>query len=129
MTNSIEISTLLCLFIIHWVGDYLLQTRAQGNGKSSSNKLLLEHTITYSAFLGLGVITIGLLFNIVIPIESIVQYIVLNFVLHTATDWLTSRATKSLWSRGKEWATFAIMGLDQLVHMVCLTVTYCLLIT
>ena len=127
LLNSIEISTLLCLFLVHWIGDYLLQTRAQGNGKSSSNKFLLEHTITYSAFLGFGVFTMGLLFNTGIPIESIVQYAVINFVLHTATDWVTSRVTKSLWTRRQEWATFAVMGFDQMTHMVCLTVTYGLL--
>lgn len=128
MSNSIEIPLLICLFVIHWIGDYLLQTRVQGNGKSSSNKLLLEHTIAYSVFLGLGVSLMALVFNMSMSIESIIQYTVLNFVLHTATDWLTSRATKNLWSRRKEWETFAIMGFDQLVHMTCLVVTYCMLI-
>lgn len=127
VSPSIEISVLLFLFLIHWIGDYLLQTRAQGNGKSSNNKLLLEHTITYSAFIGLGVFTMALVFNMPVTIESIVQYAVINFVLHTATDWVTSRMTKSLWTRRQEWATFAVMGFDQLIHMTCLVVTYGLL--
>lgn len=124
MPNLIEIPILICLFLIHWIGDYVLQTREQGDGKSSSNSLLLEHTVTYSVFLGLGVFLMVVVFNMSISIESIMMYATTNFLLHTITDWFTSRATKTLWAVGEEWATFAVMGFDQFIHMTCLVASY-----
>jgi hypothetical protein len=60
-------------------------------------------------------------------IQSILIYGSVNFVLHFITDFLASREVKRLWSNKQEYATFAVMGLDQFIHAFTLLATSSLL--
>lgn len=115
---------IISLLVIHYIADYLFQTREQGNGKATSLYLLCEHVFTYMNIVGLG-LCVMLLTGIAPSIGSHIWiFMWLTFVLHFATDFITSKATKILWTQKKEYATFAVMGLDQLLHTGGLIVTW-----
>lgn len=103
-----DVTTLLLIFGLHFVGDYLLQTRYMGENKSSSNKALLLHGIVYS----LPFLLIGF------------WYAILNGILHIIVDYFSSRSFKHYWSENNKFNAIAVMGLDQYIHTVCLIITY-----
>lgn len=117
----------LSLLVLHFVGDFLLQSDWMALNKSKQWRPLLLHTVVYSScfiWFGLG-------------------FSVTTFFLHTATDYVTSRITSRLWfidlnlseafghtlvsakvNAGKRHWFFTMIGLDQLIHFVTLAVTY-----
>lgn len=111
MIDLYEISLLL---IAHFIGDFLLQTDEQAKGKSSSNITLFQHILTYI----LPLTMIGFF----IPISF--AFLLVNFVAHFCTDYVTSRMTKKLWSEGKVHWFFVVIGADQLIHALTLIWTY-----
>lgn len=79
------------IVIIHWIADFILQTRWQGNNKSKNNKALLAHTVTYS-----------LCYLVLMPwygFWNTVTFIAITFVCHTITDYFTSRGTGYCWGK------------------------------
>ena len=119
-----SIPIILSLLTIHYIADYLFQTRAQGNGKATSLYLLGEHVMTYTAVFGVGLCLMyvtGISPGIV---GSIWMMMLFTGLFHFAVDFVTSKSTKKLWAQGKEYATFAVMGLDQLLHTGGLVVTW-----
>lgn len=131
----------LSLLILHFLGDFILQSNWMALGKSKSWYPLLIHTLVYSACF----LPFGLLFWAI------------TFVTHTATDFFTSRWTSKLWfiplepitdyvkdvehdCPGPKWSThfasidarkrhwfFVAIGADQLIHFTTLALTYRLL--
>lgn len=110
---------ILALLTIHFVADFLLQTDWMALNKSKSNKALLTHTGVYA----LCFVPFGL------------QLALITLVLHTLTDYVTSRMTSRLWffdgdasygidangwvkqrPNGKRHWFFVMIGLDQLLH-------------
>lgn len=111
MSDLYAISLLL---IAHFIGDFLLQTDEQAKGKSSSNLCLTQHLLTY-------IIPFTLL-GFIIPISF--AFLIVTFVTHFVTDYISSRITKKLWNEGEVHWFFAVVGADQLVHMLTLIWTY-----
>lgn len=120
----------LSLLAAHFIGDFALQSNNMALRKSTSNEWLTKHVLTYSTcFLpwGLG-------------------FASLTFVLHWIVDYFTSRCTSKLWFIKLDepdlggygidhyrWATvykyrrhwfFIMIGVDQLIHFICLALTY-----
>ena len=118
----------LSLILAHYVGDWIFQTNWQALNKSKNNQALSLHVLSYSAcFLpwGLG-------------------FASATFILHWVTDYVTSRATSNLFffrptecytvkgTPYKHWLYigalrgkfFKMIGADQLIHYVCLALTY-----
>ena len=108
LSNTYTITTILAIFWLHFVSDFLMQTDKMAQGKSSSNKLLTIHVAVYSMFF---LIFCG-------PV-----YAMINFVLHWVTDYNTSRVTKKLWEKKEVHWFFAVIGLDQAIHYTCLFLT------
>jgi len=84
MTSEMYVLIIGILFM-HWVADFVLQTDWQAKNKSSNNVALLEHVSSYTLVLFL---TSLFLFS---KIEIALCWIMLNSVLHFATDYVTSR--------------------------------------
>lgn len=86
---------LLVILFLHFVADFLLQTRKMGLNKGKSNMWLGIHVGVYLiAFLIVGM-TLG---HYITDMNDggailILEYVLLNAAIHFGTDWLTSRAS------------------------------------
>lgn len=95
------------VLFVHFVSDFILQTDAMANGKSSSNKWLSLHIAAYSApFLLLGW-----------------RYTAVNGLTHFAIDYCTSRWSSRMWKRGWVHEFFIVIGFDQFLHTAILILT------
>jgi hypothetical protein len=108
------VTYLVLILVAHWVGDYVLQTNAMAKRKSSSLKWLLIHVMVY-------LVPVAATALYLFSVESAVDFILLNGLLHLVTDLLTSRL--ALRFESKQRMYFTIVGFDQLVHSVTLVVT------
>jgi hypothetical protein len=120
----------LSLLVVHFIGDWLLQTNWQALNKSKNNEALTMHVLVYSlCFLpwGLG-------------------FASFTFLAHWVTDYFTSRCGAKLWfidlytkegvetlgpgemfatvNMAKRKAFWIMIGTDQLIHFVTLALTY-----
>lgn len=103
------------ILIAHWVGDYLFQSTRMAVEKSSSFKWLTTHVATYT-----GVI---LAFSIFLfPWKTAILYVGINGLLHFITDFFTSKLAAKHQDNARIF--YPILGFDQLVHGLCLYLTY-----
>lgn len=107
-----EIYIILTLVWLHFFADFILQTDYFSLGKSKNNWILTGHVLMY-----------------ILPFIFAFSYkfVIINFVLHWITDYISSRATTVLWQAGERHWFFVVIGLDQAVHLTCLILTYALL--
>jgi hypothetical protein len=117
--------TITLLLALHTFADFILQTREQARNKSSNNKALAAHVLTYiSAFVIWAFFTFD-------P-ETALVWLVLNAVAHFVTDYITSRVTKTL---AEQWQNpmfskedrhiaehlfWGVVGVDQFIHLFTL---------
>lgn len=116
----ISIQTLIAILFCHWIFDFALQTREMGNNKSKSNYYLGQHV---------GVYLVGLLFLSFVLFPSDPWgcgfiWSIVNAVAHFLTDYVTSRATSSLYKEKRYHEFFLVIGIDQMIHYVTLFGTY-----
>lgn len=116
-----NIYEVLGILFIHWVADFVLQTDKQAKGKSKNMLPLLQHT---------GIYTLVWLIPVIIYMPGWPGYnfLCITFILHTITDYFTSRLNSKLWSQGKTHNFFVSVGFDQWLHYVQLFLTYLYLI-
>lgn len=112
-----QIWQLVALLTIHWVADFLCQSRWMAENKSKRLDALAAHVATYSLVLGLAALV---LFGFGV---NLIWFILANAVLHFVTDFFTSRATTALWQQQNVFGFFAVIGLDQLLHQIALAAT------
>jgi hypothetical protein len=122
------LAEIFVLIIGHFIADFVLQDVDWANNKSTSNKALLKHTVMYSLFWCFPL----LLFWRDYP-DKILWFLPITFILHTVTDYITSRIVKKKFEK-KEYGThipnrggFTVIGLDQVLHYLQLFITYKLL--
>ena len=102
------INTIILLLTMHWVSDFILQSDQMAKNKSSSLKWLAIHVAVYI----IPFFLFGWVFALV------------NGVLHFAIDFFTSKLNKYLWDRQRVHWFFVGVGFDQLLHAICLLVTF-----
>jgi len=119
--------------ILHWIGDFIFQSRYEANNKHKELDALLSHTVNYS-----------LIYLALIPILGIIDvvlFIMITLLFHTVQDFFTSKLNSFLYSSRtlylklnyKEDANrfehmfWISIGLDQLLHFIQLYLTYQLL--
>lgn len=105
----ININALCVVLILHFIGDFIMQSDRMGTCKSNNSVVLGEHVMIYS-------VPLMLVFG--------VQYGVINGLMHFLTDFSTSRWTSYLWKKKKRHWFFVVIGLDQLLHLLVLILTY-----
>lgn len=116
---------IIWILLLHFIGDFILQTDKMAKGKSKSNLVLAYHVgvLTVVLFVGLCVASlIGWYTKQPMSIDLLALfgiYALANGALHFIIDWCTSRATSFLWSIGDRHNFFVVIGLDQFLHMVC----------
>jgi hypothetical protein len=108
-----EITTIIALIWLHYLGDFVLQTNMMATLKSTKYRWLTIHVLIYSLpFLVFGF-----------------QYAAVNFLIHWAIDWYTSRVSSAFNRKGNKGAFFKVLGFDQALHLTTLVVTYHLMVT
>jgi hypothetical protein len=109
----------VALLAVHWVADFVLQSRWMSVNKSKRFDALSLHVGTYTGALLVGSgLVIGLR-----QIPLLVLFVGANGCLHLATDFVTSRITSHLWSKQREHDFFVMIGFDQLIHQASLATT------
>lgn len=123
----ISIQIIILILTMHWVADFVFQTHDQAKNKAIDVEFLLDHTLTYSFIWILG--AIFMFHNDEFPLNwlKIGLFVGITFVLHTITDYFTSRLNKHLWETGQVHNFFVAIGFDQILHYLQLTLTYLLL--
>lgn len=119
--NLIEIFSIL---LIHWFADFVLQTDKQAKGKSKNWDDLLNHTANYSTVW----MVIGIILLPMNQYLNAIYFVLITFLCHTITDYITSRENSKLWEQGKIHNFFVCIGLDQYLHYIQLFLTYWYLI-
>lgn len=123
---------LLALLVMHWIADFCFQTHWQASNKSKNSIALAEHVLTYTMVLAAVAPSVFFQANL-----RTAMFVLVNGVLHFATDWCTSRVTSRLFmaqfdvtlrsATMRENFTlhnfFVVVGLDQLIHHVTLGLT------
>lgn len=111
------------ILLFHWIADFLLQSRSMALNKSKSNYWLSIHVFYYTV----GMAPLVLLIWIRDSFLSALIWLLLNSLLHWATDYITSRQTSKLYVTEKFYgwpAFFSMIGLDQWIHAACLLLSY-----
>ncbi len=132
------IAILLTIFTIHFIGDFALQSRKMGLNKGKSLFWLTMHVGVYLSMLLFSGLFFGHLFLGYQDLFVIFLYCILNAAIHWVTDFVTSKASGFSYvkmleyeAKGDEkkkhfwqyWFWFVI-GFDQLLHIVALSLTY-----
>jgi uncharacterized membrane protein YciS (DUF1049 family) len=116
------------IIFIHWIADFVLQTDWQAQNKSKNNFALLSHTSNYSM---VWLLPMCFVFGIMKQgattewiVWSTLYFSMITFVVHTITDYFTSRLNSKLWAAGKVHYFFVSVGFDQVLHYGQLFLTY-----
>jgi hypothetical protein len=125
------------IIVIHYVADFVFQAEEWANNKSTSNQALLNHVATYTTFWVFGSC---ILFGIHSPGHTVEWYVshsmifaAITFVVHFATDYITSRIVKKRFeskyfgSPIPNFGAFSVIGFDQVLHYAQLFLTYYIL--
>lgn len=115
---TINIYEAAAILLLHFVGDFIIQTQWQAANKSTRRDALGWHVFTY-------ILPMLLLLAFSPPLEAFGSWLVCNAGAHLFTDSLTSRRTSANWNNGKPAKAFWVwLGADQLIHAVTLLGTW-----
>lgn len=117
----ISLQILAIILVTHFLADFALQTPEQAIQKSTSDKQLLWHVSTYTA------VWLFVSFGILGTIWKPLIFVIITFLAHFGTDYVTSRLVKN-YSEKKDWHNmFVVIGADQVLHYTQLFITYWIL--
>lgn len=111
------------LLFLHFVGDFVFQTRWMANNKGKKIIALLVHILAYTFILAAG--TALLLSKVTWDVWA--TYVGANAGLHLFTDAITSQFTRRYKEAGDEKAFFTAIGFDQFLHGAALIGTFYLI--
>lgn len=104
--------------VIHFVADFLCQTRTMATNKSKSLYWLTLHVLTYSTVTTLCWIQFGADPHVLLWVW------LTTFISHWVTDFITSKITTYFYLKNNMFAFFSVIGFDQLIHATTLLITY-----
>lgn len=122
----IDYQILIIILFAHWIADFVLQTDWMAQGKSKEMTPLIAHGISYTGGFAL-IIIIGLSisgYSETLDVRYILKFIFLNGLLHTITDFFTSRASSYFWQQKQVHNFFVVIGFDQMIHTVTILITW-----
>lgn len=100
------------LLIVHYIADFICQTRWMGENKSKDWRALLLHV-------GIYTFVLSVCMNAVVPnfpAEYPHNFVIFNGVAHWLTDYVTSRASRWAYENKRMGMFWNIIGADQLIH-------------
>lgn len=129
----LTLQEILLIIFIHWIADFICQDEKWALGKSKNWNDLLSHTITYSLLFAFFMCFLLPINKPHIGVYLPLIFFFITFILHTITDYFTSRivsrkfANKQYGSPIPNFGAFTMIGLDQVLHYTQLFLTYYLL--
>lgn len=125
---SNDIVNIIVLLLVHWIADFLFQSREVAEKKSGSLSVLFTHVSIYTAgiFLIYGYYALHIGDMNLIRIMPLLAAI--SFIGHFITDYFTSKWTTYLYKKGNIKGFFTVIGLDQFLHQAQLIITLTLLL-
>lgn len=112
------IGLLIAVMFLHWLGDFVIQTKWMAENKSKSMEALTLHVVCYSL-----VLFVGLWVSQQWTVNDLCRYTLINLAVHWAVDCMTSRLTKIAVEKRNKHQFFAIIGFDQFLHATTLLLT------
>ncbi len=106
------------LSFLHFLGDFVCQTKWMASNKSKSLEALTLHVFAYSCTLFIGLVAAQHW-----TVNDLSRFVVINFILHWVTDCTTSHLTKQALSKREMHQFFAVIGADQFIHTITLMLT------
>jgi len=108
----------IIIILVHYLGDFILQTDWQAKNKSTSNFALNRHVLSYSLLWG----AVAFIYFGRIEIAGLFWFV--TYVCHFATDWITSRQVKKYFAKEDHHNGFVVIGFDQVLHYLQLWLTF-----
>lgn len=118
-----DLLAIIIILISHYISDYILQPRIMATKKSKNIYWLISHIIVYTCFLFLF-IYVGLFILTPISPFPFLLFVLFNGLLHFITDFITSKLSAKFYKNKKEKMFYNILGLDQLIHILTLFITF-----
>ena len=115
----ISLAAVFIILSVHWIADFVCQSDWMALNKSKSMSALLTHTCVYTS--------IWILPCLMVSAHVAWIFLLITLVMHTLTDYVTSRANARFWAAEERYWFFVSVGLDQLLHYTQLLLTYYLL--
>ena len=112
------------IILVHWIADFVLQSRMMGENKSTNNVWMATHCFVYTT--ATIILWLPLMCFTILPLDynSTLLAGLFVFLTHFATDYISSRMTTK-YSKSKKWyAFFTTIGFDQVVHYTQLFLIY-----
>lgn len=105
------------ILIGHFVADFVCQPRSWATKKHEDVTPLIYHVSLYMFMMAVafGVVAVGK-----IPLTLVVLWTLMNGVMHFIVDFVTSKLVHKYSQEGKIGTAIKIIGLDQLLHYLCL---------
>lgn len=113
---------IIVILFVHFLADFIAQTRWQATNKSKHWGALSAHVATYWICLHLFAVLAA---NVSACWYATFVWALVNAPLHFVTDAITSRQTSCEWNDGKPTKWFWVwIGFDQWIHAATLIVTW-----
>jgi len=112
------------LIIAHFIADFLCQTREMGVNKSHSLKWLLAHILVYTSIITACSFGAWYVYEISVSYLTVLQFCMINGLLHLVTDFTTSKASSYFYKHDKLGLFWWTIGFDQMIHAICLLYTF-----
>lgn len=116
---------LLVIFTVHFLADFVFQSSKMATGKSKSLKWLSIHVGVYGLVSLISAYFIGSEFGLM---RIGFMWWGINVSLHFIVDFFTSKITSRFWDEKRMRLFFVMIGFDQLLHSMCLLITYSLIL-
>lgn len=116
----INIVSVLFILFVHFLADFVFQTREMGVKKSKSTYWLTTHVVTYTLVTTL----FWAFFFSVRNVDTLITIASLTFASHWLTDYVTSKVSSYMYTKKQFYFFFMTIGFDQWAHALTLFYTY-----
>lgn len=120
----LTVGLVIWVMFAHYVADFIVQTAWMAEGKSKTWTPLVAHIVAYTFTITMmGAIPLVLILGFS-ALPWWILYCVINGLAHMATDYYTSRASGKAYKAGNLRRFWAIIGLDQFIHMATFWIVF-----
>lgn len=119
-----DCTILILLLFMHFLSDFVFQSREQADSKSSSIRALLAHCYEYTCWIGVTTIAISGVFNkIGVDVMGILWYTASLGYTHLCIDFFTSKFNKWAYKKKHDKLFWTGIGFDQWLHQLCIIIS------